>query len=87
MELEGESQNLTAFIMPFGRYNYMRAPQGQSGSGDGYTKTADEITKEVERHCKVVDDALLYDDSIEANFHHTFDYQKLCGDNSITFSC
>ena len=87
MELEGESQNLTAFIMPFGRYHYRRAPQGQSGSGDTYLKRADEITKEVERHCKVVDDALLYDDSIEANFHHTFDYQKLCGDNSITFSC
>merc|ERR1712082_351871 len=41
---------------------------------------------EVERHCKVVDDALLYDENIEANFNHTFDYLKLCGDNGITFN-
>ena len=80
-------RNLTAFITPFGRYRYRRAPQGQSGSGDAYMKRADEITKEVERHCKVVDDALLYYDSIEANFHHTFDYLKVCGYNGITFSC
>ena len=90
VELDEESCNLTTFIMPFGRYLYRRAPQGQSGFGDTYTKRADEITKEVERQCKVVDDAiiaaLLYDDNIEGNFYHTFDYLKLCGDNGITFN-
>ena len=80
VQLEEESQNLTAFITAFGCYRYRRAPQGKSGSGDAYTKRADKITKEVERHYKVVDDALLYNDSIKANFHHTFDYLKLCGD-------
>ena len=39
-----------------------------------------------ERHCKVVDDGLLYDQTIEGNFYHTFDYLKLCGDNGITFN-
>ena len=86
VELEEESRDLTAFITPFGRYRYRRAPQGQSGSGDAYTKRADEITKEVERQCKVVDDALLYDDDIKGNFFHIFDYLKLCGDNGITFN-
>ena len=47
---------------------------------------ADEITKAVERQCKVVDDALLYDNMVEGNFYHTFDYLKLCGDNGITFN-
>ena len=90
VELDEESHNLTAFITPFGRYRYRRAPQGQSGPGDTYTKRTDEITKEVERQCKVVDDAvidaLLYDDNIEGNFYHTFDNLKLCGDNEITFN-
>ena len=90
VELDKEARNLTAFIMPFGRYRYRRAPQGQSGPGDTYTKRTDEITKEVERQCKVVDDAvidaLLYDDNIEGNFYHTFDNLKLCGDNGITFN-
>ena len=84
--MEKESQNLTAFITPFGCYRYQRAPQGQSESGDTYPKRADKITKEVERHCKVVDNTLLYNKSIKMNFNHTFDYLKLCGDNGITFN-
>ena len=72
--------------MHFGSYHYRRAPQGQSGSGDAYTKRADEIAMEVERQCNVVDDMLLYDDSIEGNFYHTFDYLKWCEDNEITFN-
>ena len=35
----------------------------------------------------MVDDALLYNDSMKANFRHTFDYLKLCRDNGIMFSC
>ena len=33
-----------------------------------------------------VDNVLLYDNNIEGNFYHTFDYLKLCGDNGITFN-
>ena len=84
--VEEESQNLTAFITLFGCYHYQRAPQGQSESCDTYPKRADKITKEVERHCKVVDNTLLYNKSIKMNFNHTFDYLKLCGDNGITFN-
>ena len=46
VELEEESRNLTLFITPF-----CRAPQGQSGSGDAYTKKADKIAKDVEQLC------------------------------------
>ena len=86
VEMEEELRNLTAFITPFGRYRYRRALQGQSGSGDAYTKRADEITKDVEWQRKVVNDALLYDNSIEGIFYHTFDFLKLCGDNGIKFN-
>ena len=34
----------------------------------------------------MVDDTILYDDSMSGNFYHTFDYLKLCGDNGITFN-
>ena len=33
-----------------------------------------------------MDDGLLYDQTSEDNFYHTFDYLKLCGDNGITFN-
>ena len=72
--------------MPYGRYRYCRAPQGHVCSGDAYTHRADDITKDVTRQCKVLDDTLLFDNSISGNFFHTFDYLKLCGDNGITFN-
>ena len=55
-------------------------------SGNAYTRRADDITKDVTHQCKVVDDTLLFDDSISGNFFHTFDYLQLCGDNDITFN-
>ena len=39
----------------------------------------------MEWQCKVVDNALLYDDNIEGNFYHT-NFLKLCGDNGIKFN-
>ena len=55
-------------------------------SGDMYTSRTDNITTAVERQCKVMDYTLLYDNNIAGNFCHTWDYLKLCGDNSITFN-
>ena len=49
VELDEESRNLTAFITPYGRYRYRRAPQGHVCSGDAYTRRADDITRNVER--------------------------------------
>ena len=55
-------------------------------SEDAYTHRADNITRDVKRQCKVVDDTLVYDDTITGNFWHTWYYLKLCGDNGITFN-
>ena len=55
-------------------------------SEDAYTHRADNITRDVKRQCKVVDDTLVYDDTITGNFWHTWDYLKLYGDNGITFN-
>ena len=86
VELDQELRQLTSFITPFGRYRYCRALQGHICSGDAYTRRTDDITKDVIDQCKVVDDMLLYDDDINSNFFHTFDYLKLCGDNGMTFN-
>ena len=86
VELDEESRNLTAIITPYGRYCYRRAPQGHMCSGDAYTCRVDDITKDVQGQCNVVDDTLLFDDNITGNFYHTFNYLKLCGDNGITLN-
>ncbi len=80
------SKELTTFITEWGRYRYKRGPQGFHGTGDAYTRRFDDITSGEERYLRCVDDGLLWDDSIEEAFWHTFDHIKLCADNGIVFN-
>ena len=82
--LDEESSKLTTFITEFGRFQYLRAPQGHLASGDAYTRRYDDIISDVPRKHKIVDDVLLYDKGIEEAFYHVFDYLYLCGENGIT---
>ena len=84
--LDEESRELTTFITEWGRYRYLRGPQGFHGTGDAYTRRFDDITSGEERYLRCVDDGLLWDDSIEDAFWHTFDHVKLCADNGIVFN-
>ena len=84
--LDSESVKLTTFITEFGRYQYLRAPQGHMASGDGYVRRFDDIISDVDRKQKVVDDVLLHDDAIEGAFYHTFDFLKLCAENGVTIN-
>ncbi|XP_069972259.1 uncharacterized protein [Penaeus vannamei] len=55
-------------------------------AGDIYAHRFDEIICDVPRKVKSVDDTLLWDDSIEDAFWHTFDYLFLCANNGITIN-
>ena len=55
-------------------------------SGDAYKRRFDDITASYPRVVRIIDDSLLWDDSIASSFWHTFDYLKLCGDNGIVFN-
>ena len=81
--LDAESQPLTTFITEWGRFMYLRMPQGYLAPGDAYTRRYDEVIKNVERKVKCVDDVLLYDSGIEETFYHTFDYLTLCAKNGV----
>ena len=84
--LEENSKPLTTFITEWGRYRYCRLPQGYLAASDAYTRRYDDIIEEVPDKIKVVDDTLLYDNSIESAFWHTWDYISLCYQNGITFN-
>jgi hypothetical protein len=59
---------------------------GFSCRGDGYTRRFDDITVDVPRKAKCIDDSLLWDHSIEEAFWHTLDYLDLCAANGIVFN-
>ena len=84
--LDLESQKLTTFLTENGRYQYLRAPQGLTSSGDAYVHRYDDIIQTVERKVKIMDDALLYDKGIEEAFFHAFDYLHLCAENGVTLN-
>ena len=54
----------TTFITEWGRFMYLRMPQGYLASGDTYTRRYDEVIKDVDQEVKYVDDVLLYDSGI-----------------------
>ena len=84
--LHEDDRHLTTFITPWGRYRYCVAPQGYIASGDGYTRRFDEIVSDISQKTKCVDDALLWDDTIEESFYHTVDFLDTCGNNGVTLN-
>merc|ERR1712240_203857 len=66
-----EDKDITTFIAPWGRFRYLVAPQGFISSGDAFTDRMDRIYEGEERMKRCIDDTLLYDNSIEAQFHRT----------------
>ena len=71
LPLSEDSKDATTFITKWGRYRYKRAPQGFHASGDAYTHRFDNITKDIERVKRCVDDSLLWDVNIKDSFWHT----------------
>ena len=65
---------------------YLRMPQGYLASGDAYTRRYDEIVKDVLRKVKIIDDTLLYDNTIEGAFFSAWDYLTLCAENGIVIN-
>ena len=84
--LDEEAQPLTTFISEWGKFMYLRMPQGYLASGDAYTRRYDEVIKDIARKIKLVDDTLLYDTDIKEAFYHTFDFLTRCAQNGIVLS-
>ena len=68
----------TTFIAPWGRFRYRVSPQGYLASMDGYTHRFSLITEEIENKVTIVDDNLVYSDSIEENFKDVCRLLSIC---------
>ena len=86
IELDEESQHLTMFITEWGRYMYLRVPQGFFAAGDIFTSRYDDVTKDIANKVKVIDDALLYSTDIENAFWDTWDFLTLCANNGVVIN-
>lgn len=83
--LDEDSIKLTTFISDIGgRYQNLRAPQGYKGSGDAFNRRYDDIMVDLPRKGKVVDDIILWDNSVGEAFYHTLDLLLLCEKHGVT---
>ena len=57
--LAQESQDLTCFMTPWGRFKFLRLPVGMNSSGDYWCLSSDEVIEGIECVYKIVDDILV----------------------------
>ena len=86
VEIDAESSKLTTFITPWGRYRYLRFPQGHCSAGDAFNGRVQEILSKIPRMVRLVDDICLYDETIEGAFWHAWDILDLCARNGIVIN-
>ena len=63
-----EDKHKTSFITEDRRYRYCRAPQGFLASGDGFTHRESIIARDIKNKVTLVDDSLLWDNTVEESF-------------------
>ena len=85
--LRESDRHLTTFITPFGRWRYIRAPQGFLSSGDGYNRRFDAVLSALVSKERCVDDTIHYDTDLEQHWRRTTNSEKFqFAERSIDFA-
>lgn len=84
--LKEECRHLTTFITPWGRFRYMRNPQGFIAAGDEFNQRMDVAFTNIGNFGKVVDDCLLHDKKFDTHLERTRKVLKQAREHGITFS-
>ena len=84
--LDKESQDLTTFITPFGRFKFLRAPYGISSISEHYNWRMDEAFTGLPGFRRVVDDIVIYDNNIAEHTHHVRQFLQRCEEKQITLN-
>ena len=63
--LDEESSMLTTFLLPSGRYRYLRIPQGLNASSDEWCQRSDAVVDGLLWAKKIVDDILIWASSLQ----------------------
>ena len=84
--LAEESQALTTFITPWGRYRYLRAPMGLRFAGDEYDRRGDMAFSGVPNLAKIRDDILTWDTCFSDHVHRVRQVLLRCREHGITLN-
>ena len=86
LPLHVDSQHLTTFMTPWGRFKFLRAPMGLVSTGDEYCRRGDLALQGLTNSVKVVDDILLYSETLVEHERHLRALLDRCRDHGITLN-
>ena len=81
--LDRDSQDLTTFITPFGRFKFLRAPYGIS---EHYNRRMDEAFIGLPGFRRIVDDIVIYDQNRAERVSHIRKFLQRCAEKNITLN-
>jgi|GEM_PF-2645699 len=84
--LDEESSKLTTFILPSGRYRYLRLPQGLNASSDEWCRRSDVIVEGLTYAKKIVDDVLIWASTPQELIQRAETIAERCRDMNIVLS-
>ncbi len=84
--LDEESSYLTTFLLPQGKFRYLRAPMGAAPSSDEWCVRSDVVVDNVEDTMKLVDDILVAAPSLSKLEKRTDTVLERCAAQGITIS-
>ena len=82
--LDEESQLLTTFITPFGRFKFLRAPFGVSSISEHYDRRMAEAFEGLGQFRRIVDDTLIYDADETQHIEHVRQFLRRCEEKGIS---
>jgi hypothetical protein len=82
--LHPDSQKLTTFITPCGRFMFLRGTMGLNATGDEYNRRGDEAVGDLQNIVKVVDDILIFDDDFDIHVTRVRQLLERCRERQIT---
>ena len=84
--LTESAKETTTFITPYGRYRYLRNPQGLISAGDEFNWRTDAAFAELPNFVKIVDDCLVHDTDLETHLSHICAVLTRAREHGITLS-
>ena len=84
LPLDEDSQSLTTFITPWGRFKFLRTPMGLNSTGDSYCRRGDVALDGIGNVSKVVDDIIIADTGLDEHIERVRAVLERCRQHGIT---
>ena len=86
LAVDDASSKITAFLLPSGRFRYLRAPMGLSSSSDEWCRHSDHTLEGLSFSKKVVDNILVWADDLPTLYKRIRTIAKKCQERNIVLS-